>query len=80
MVDKADVVEIPARPGWYGNDHEYHFYTTADDDITKFSSYMRKFGMNKFSQMGKSEVVEKVLNYLEQSANLGVAGDRKSVV
>lgn len=74
MVDKADVVEIPARPGWYGNDHEYHFYTTADDDITKFSSYMRKFGMNKFSQMGKSEVVEKVLNYLEQSANLGVAG------
>lgn len=74
MLDKADVIEIPSGQGWYGNVENYHFYTMADEDTTKFSMYMQKFDMFRYDRLDMSAILCSLVDHLEQAGDPDIVG------
>lgn len=74
MLDKTEIVDIPSVPGWYRNVNVCHFYTMADEDTTKFSTYMQKFNMFRYDGLGMGDILCLLVDYLEQAGDPRIAG------
>lgn len=74
MLRETEVVEIPSRPGWYADEGNYHFYTMADQDTSRFSAYMERFNMFRSDRLDQHDTLCLLMDTLERAGDLGSVG------
>ena len=74
MLEGAEVVEIPSGPGWFKSGDSCHFYTMADEDTSKFTTYMQRFNMNWIDEPDKNDTLRSLMDVLEHVGDLSIAG------